>query len=735
MKASTAEYLSRLTHALRLRGSLAEDPTARTLHALLLSLAIWFGFWSTVFLLVNPNLARLAVDGLYQVTLVAALVLLRYGSFRQASLVYLAGLWVSATARIAIGTGIHSTTQVVYVTMPILATWLLGYRAAMWTAGACLGSSLVFACLELAGERRVDPIVGTPLATWNILLQVTLTGVVPLAHVLRTLKATLSQSRRTEEELRKTVDWLHVEIAERARTELALRESEQRFKATADTAPVMIVAADANRNATFFNKAWLDFTGRAMAQEIGTGWARGIHPDDVEGCLNAISSAYEKRGECRVQYRLRRADGEYRLLMCSGVPRFEPDGSFVGYVASCIDITELKRSQEVALARQKLESLGVLAGGIAHDFNNLLCGIMADSELLIEELRDHPSAQESLKRIDAVAIRASEIVRQLMVYAGQEIAEFDQIDLAAVLNEMLQMMRLSISKNATLRVDVRGKLPLVNANITQIRQVVMNLLTNASEALGGKEGFIYVTLERVYKDHQSATAQNKNLLPGNYLRLEVFDSGCGMTEKVLAGIFDPFFTTKGAGRGLGLSAVQGIVRSHGGNISVISTPSQGSCFEILLPCPSQADSPANGTAMEISTKENDRLPGAVLLIEDEDTIRLAVAKMLRKKGFSVLESGDGRAAVDLFRAHAPQIEAVLLDVTLPAMSGREVLQELRKTRPAVKVILTSAYGRDHALETVGGQQSEPYIRKPYQLDKLAETIRRICLSEPSNHAT
>jgi nitrogen-specific signal transduction histidine kinase/CheY-like chemotaxis protein len=421
--------------------------------------------------------------------------------------------------------------------------------------------------------------------------------------------------------------------------------------------------------------------------------------------------------------------------MCSGVPRFELDGSFVGYIASCVDITELKRSQEVALARQKLESLGVLAGGIAHDFNNLLCGIMADSELLMDELQDNPSAQESLQRIDAIAIRASEVVRQLMVYAGQESAEFNHVDLTAVLNEMLQMMRLSISKNATFKVDIRGKLPPISANATQIRQVIMNLLTNASEALGGKEGEISVRLEQVCSDRQSAIGQEASLLPGNYLRLEVSDSGCGMTEEVVAGIFDPFFTTKGAGRGLGLSAVQGIVRSHGGNISVISAPGQGSCFEVLLPCLSQAESPSKGAAMETSPKENGTLTGAVLLIEDEDAIRLAVAKMLRRKGFSVLESGDGRAAVELFRAHASQIEAVLLDVTLPVMSGREVLHELRKTRPAVKVILTSAYGRDHALEAVGGDQSEPYIRKPYQLDQLAETIRRICLGEPANHLT
>ena len=159
------QYAQSLTDPLRLRGPLAENPTARTLHALLLSFAIWFGFWSIVLLLVYPNLARLAADILYQATLVAALVLLRYGSFRQASLVYLAGMWVSATTRIAIGTGIHSTTQVVYVTLPILATWLLGYRAAMWTAGACLGSSLVFACLELVGVRARNPILATPLVS------------------------------------------------------------------------------------------------------------------------------------------------------------------------------------------------------------------------------------------------------------------------------------------------------------------------------------------------------------------------------------------------------------------------------------------------------------------------------------------------------------------------------------------------------------------------------------------
>jgi two-component system, cell cycle sensor histidine kinase and response regulator CckA len=718
---------------LRLRGPLAEDPTAPVLHVLVLALAVWYGLWSIILLPLYPNLgARLAVAILLEVSLVAALVLLRYGLLRQASLVYLAGTWVGATVRIALSDGIRSTSQVLYVTLPILATWLLGNRAALWTAGVCLGSSLVFACLDLAGLHRSLIIPITPLATWALLLQVILTGVVPVVHVLRTLRETLARSHRTGEELRRTVDRLQVEIVGRDRTELALRESEERFRVMADTAPVLIVAADANQRATFFNKAWLDFTGRTMAQELGTGWTTGVHSDDVEGCLNGISSAYAERRECRVQYRLRRADGEYRLLLCNGVPRFEPDGSFVGYVASCIDITDFKRSQEEAVARQKLESLGVLAGGIAHDFNNLLGGIMADSEVLIDELKENSSALESVRRIDAVAMRASEVVRQLMVYAGQESAEFEQVDLAALVREMLQLMRLSVSKNAAFEVDLPGKLRLINANPTQIRQVLMNLVTNASEALGGKEGVISVKLDEVHQGQESVSGQEAKLPPGDYLRLNVSDTGYGMTKEILAGLFDPFFTTKGAGRGLGLSAVLGIIRSHGGTIGVVSAPGQGSRFEIILPCVNQPERAPQEIRKPISSDGNEVFTGTVLLIEDEDPLRLATAKMLRRRGLFVLEAGEGRAAVDLFRARAAQIDAVLLDVTLPGMSGRKVLEELRKARPTVKVILTSAYGRDHALETVGGEKSQPYIRKPYRLDELAVMIRGVCLDELSN---
>src|SRR5436190_2037063 len=246
-------------------------------------------------------------------------------------------------------------------------------------------------------------------------------------------------------------------------------------------------------------------------------------------------------------------------------------------VGACIDTTDFKRSQKEAFDRQKLESLGILAAGIAHDFNNLFSGILAQSEVAATAPPESPPLQE-LQAIKGLAIRGSEIVREIMVYSGREETSLARLDLSRLVEEILELLKISISKRATLAVDLPKNLPSVRGNAGQLRRVVMNLITNASEALGEKQGVISVTLAKVNSEPDASAA-------GAHLRLEVRDTGMGMKPETVARIFDPFYSTKSSGRGLGLAVVQGIIRSHGGTINVVSAPGEGSQFTIILPCP------------------------------------------------------------------------------------------------------------------------------------------------------
>jgi PAS domain S-box-containing protein len=384
--------------------------------------------------------------------------------------------------------------------------------------------------------------------------------------------------------------WQASSLRQRKRAEERLRESEGRFRALANHAPVMIVASDALGNATFFNRTWLDFTGRSMEQELGCGWLENVHPEDRDHTLKQYGQSLAARGSCKIEYRLRRADGEYRHVMCSGVPRFEPRGAFAGYIASCIDLTDIKHAEEEARERHNLESLGVLAGGIAHDFNNLLGGALAYSELGLTKVAEGEAPDDELRQICTVAMRGAEIVRQLMIFAGNETGVLEPLDVSALVSDMLELLKVSISKHAVLETSLDQNLPAVRGNSAQIRQVVMNLVTNASEAIGDRGGVIRVISDRVTLEPGSSVREWKNLPAGEYLRLEVSDTGCGMTPETQRRLFEPFFTTKFAGRGMGLAVVQRIVRQLGGAIQVVSLLDQGTSIRILLPCAAEAAS-------------------------------------------------------------------------------------------------------------------------------------------------
>jgi PAS domain S-box-containing protein len=512
---------------------------------------------------------------------------------------------------------------------------------------------------------------------------------------------------------------VNMDITERKCADHVLRESEERFRNMANTAPVMIWVAGRDKLRSFFNAAWLAFTGRAMEEECGNGWADGVHPGDRDRCVGYYSSSFDARRKFQTEYRLRRADGQYRWVLDSGVPRLEPGGVFAGYIGSCIDLTDLRRSQEEALARQKLESVGVLAGGIAHDFNNLLGGILAEAELAAIQLADGESPIDEIQKISKVASHGAEIVRELMIYSGQDKADLvEALDLSGLVGEMLELLKVSTSKHAALKTDLQQDLPAVRGRASQIRQIVMNLIINASEAIGEKGGVIKVTTSRIVLPKDSDPDSPPHLPAGDYVNLEVSDTGGGMTEEVQAKVFDPFFTTKFAGRGLGLAVVQGIVRDHGGAINLVSAPGQGTTFGILLPCFGKTAQLSRDDNTPTSGKEHRALSGTVLIVEDEGILRLAVSRVLQKKGFCIIEAIDGSSALELVRAHKAEIDVMLLDITLPGVSSRDVFEEARHLRPDLKVILTSAYSRETVNASFAGLAIEGFIRKPFQMVEL-----------------
>jgi two-component system cell cycle sensor histidine kinase/response regulator CckA len=499
------------------------------------------------------------------------------------------------------------------------------------------------------------------------------------------------------------------DVTERKKAEAALKESEERFRNLADSAPALIWMSGPDKLCTFFNKSWLQFAGYALEHELKAGWEARVHPDDRERCFAAYAAAFDARRDFEMEHRLVRADGKTRWVLSKGVARSLPDGAFAGYVVCSFDITDLKRSYEQHLASQKLESVGVLAAGVAHDFNNLLGAISALAESAQSSLpRGSPQADD-IESIRQTAIRAARISSQLITFTGRDDAPATAIDLTFLIGEMLELLKVSISKRAVLKTSLAPDLPPVAANPSEMRQIVMNLVINASEALEGEAGTITVVTAAEYDGPENCSG----------VRLEVRDTGSGMAADTKERLFDAFFTTRSVGRGLGLFAVQGIVRRAGGSVEVESAPGEGSRFIVHLP---RASAPLPGPAIVAPDGPSAKPRRTLLFIDDETLLRSSVAKLLRKKGFDVIEAEDGPAGIAAFAADPAGIDLVLLDVTLPGMSGREVFDELLRIGRNVKVILCTAYSQETAVAEFGERKIRAFIRKPYRIDDLVKTL-------------
>jgi len=374
---------------------------------------------------------------------------------------------------------------------------------------------------------------------------------------------------------------------------------------------------------------------------------------------------------------------------------------------------------------QKLESVGLLAGGIAHDFNNLLTSILGNASLARLEGPLDPSVERSLGRIEAAGNRAAELTRQMLAYAGKGRIVVKDVDITRAVREMAELVGSAISKRARLQLRLEPRLPPLRGDATQIEQVVMNLLTNASEALPDGAGEIRVRTGVMYADraYLAATEIPDACAEGEYVYLEVADTGAGMDEATRRRIFDPFFTTKFTGRGLGLAAVLGICRAHRGTIRLDTTPGEGTRFRALFPSAEPAARTAASDSGEIVFDRGWRGSGTVLIVDDEADVRSLARVVLEQAGFTVLAAEDGRSGVAAFRERSGEVVAVILDATMPGWSGAETLRELRRVRPDARVILSSGYDESDARDGFGDASLAGFLPKPYRPDDLIRRVR------------
>ncbi len=373
---------------------------------------------------------------------------------------------------------------------------------------------------------------------------------------------------------------------------------------------------------------------------------------------------------------------------------------------------------------QKLESLGVLAGGIAHDFNNLLTSILGNASLARLDLPPRSPVEHALEQIEQTSLRAADLCKQMLAYAGKGRFVVQPLDLTRLVHDTTHLLQVSISKKAVLRFDLTTGLPPVMADASQLRQIVMNLVINASEAIGDRSGIIAIStgLVRANRRYLAETQLAGNLPEGDYVFLEVSDTGCGMTPELKARIFEPFFTTKFTGRGLGLAAVLGIVRGHRGALRIYSEPGRGSTFKLLLPIAAGAvvePPPAHVLA------DGWRGTGRILLAEDEETVRTVVARVLENLGFTVTLAADGREAANLFEAQPDAFTLVVMDLTMPHLDGAEAFARMRRVRPDVRVLLMSGFSEHDATITFAGKGLAGFLQKPFELGHLRDKIRAV----------
>jgi PAS domain S-box-containing protein len=516
------------------------------------------------------------------------------------------------------------------------------------------------------------------------------------------------------------------DVTEQKRAERALRESEERFRRMVEIAGEGIWFLDSAGRTTFLNDRMADLLGYRKEEMLGRLSVDFLDAADRDWawpwCVTCNDSPRPQ------EHRFRHKDGKTVWLDITLTSMEDDRGASTGVLAMCTDVTERKLNEQRLRQAQKLESLGILAGGVAHDFNNLLTGILGNTSLALVATDAGSSSRRRLEDVIAAGERAAQLTRQRLTYAGKDQGQLEPLDIAATTRELVPLLTASIPRMVHLSLDLEDGTPLVQADPVQLQQVMMNLVINAAESIPDRtpgEVKIAVRRRRLQPEDYRDAVFPFETEDREYVLFSVTDNGAGMDAATQARIFDPFFSTKFQGRGLGLSAVLGIVKRHGGMLTLRSAPESGTVFTVLLPASQviRETAPPARTTAEIPAT----VGGTVLFVDDEPALRTLGEQTLEQHGYKVLLAENGREAISVLAAH-PEVGAIVLDLTMPVMSGETAAPIIRSLRPDVPLILSSGYSASNALERVGGDVVTAFLEKPYQASALVSKLEELMRS-------
>lgn len=512
-----------------------------------------------------------------------------------------------------------------------------------------------------------------------------------------------------------------------------LRENEQRFRTVADF--------------TYDWEYWVGNDGEfryvSPSCERITGYSRDeflansqllnkiVHPEDRDVLTTHAEVCSSADEADTLDFRIIARDGREVWIEHCCQPVYNSEGVHVGRRVSNRDITDVKRTimekealDERLLQSQHLESLGLLAGGVAHDFNNLLTGIIGNASFALENLLLDDPVKKNLEQIMSISDRASSLTQQMLAYSGRGKLMVESVDLSCIVRETSELLSSVISKKVKVKLELDQALPAVQADATQLGQVLMNLITNASQAMENDIGVITIRTTTFHADRSYLdTCHLGDKLPeAEYVSIEVVDTGSGMDSKTVACIFDPFFTTKFTGRGLGLAAVLGIVKGHGGAMKVDSEPGVGTIFRVLFPKTSIKNRVTDSSSR---TDGACSTGGSILVVDDEDIVRDVAKRALERADFKVYTAANGWDAVELFRVLSDEIVLVLLDLTMPQMGGEEALEQLQLIKRSIRVLICSGYSEHEVSERFSGCEHVRILHKPFHTAALVSEVNRL----------